>query len=46
MIHNVEPAIYVEGFGGIRINDTMLDLAEGAEYLSETDRSIAWNIAF
>ncbi|MCL5962613.1 MAG: Xaa-Pro peptidase family protein [Chloroflexi bacterium] len=44
MTHNVEPSIYVEGMGGIRINDTVLDLPRGAEYLSRFERSLQWAV--
>jgi Xaa-Pro aminopeptidase len=41
-IHNLEPAIYIDGLGGLRINDTVLDLPRGAEYISRIERSLAW----
>ena len=41
-VHNVEPSIYVDGLGGVRINDTVLDLPRGAEYISRVERSLEW----
>lgn len=34
MVHSVEPGIYSPKFGGIRIEDDILDTNRGAEYLS------------
>jgi len=40
MVHSVEPGIYIPGFGGIRVEDDILDLERGYEYLSEFDRTL------
>ncbi|HEX6798825.1 MAG TPA: Xaa-Pro peptidase family protein [Ktedonobacterales bacterium] len=34
MVCNMEPAVYIEGHGGMRLNDDVLVLAEGNELLS------------
>ena len=34
MVHNVEPAVYLDGRGGIRLNDTVAVQQQGAEVLS------------
>ncbi|MGP8126405.1 MAG: M24 family metallopeptidase [Candidatus Bathyarchaeia archaeon] len=34
MVHSVEPGIYSQKFGGIRIEDDILDTESGTEYLS------------
>jgi Xaa-Pro aminopeptidase len=34
MVHNVEPAVYVEGEGGVRLNDDVVVQDEGNEVLS------------
>ncbi len=38
MVHSVEPGIYGQKFGGIRIEDDILDTDKGAEYLSSYPR--------
>jgi len=38
MVHSVEPGIYGERIGGIRIEDDILDTASGHEYLSSFPR--------
>jgi len=38
MVHSVEPGIYGERIGGIRIEDDILDTASGHEYLSRFPR--------
>ncbi len=38
MVHSVEPGIYGQKIGGIRIEDDILDNERGAEYLSNFDR--------
>lgn len=38
MVHSIEPGIYGEKIGGIRIEDDILDTARGAEYLSNFPR--------
>jgi len=38
----VEPGIYIPGFGGVRIEDTVLILKDGAERLTEASRDLAF----
>lgn len=38
MVHSVEPGIYGQKIGGIRIEDDILDTERGAEYLSTFER--------
>jgi Xaa-Pro aminopeptidase len=38
MVHSVEPGIYSQKFGGIRIEDDILDTKSGTEYLSNFPR--------
>ena len=38
MVHSVEPGIYGQKIGGIRIEDDVLDTDKGAEYLSNFER--------
>lgn len=40
MVHSVEPGIYVKGYGGIRIEDNVLDRTNGAIYLSTFERTL------
>jgi Xaa-Pro aminopeptidase len=40
MVHTVEPGIYGEGFGGIRIEDAVLVNEDGPELLSPFSRDI------
>lgn len=43
MVHNLEPAVYREGIGGLRMNDNVAVRREGAERLSiETPRDLDW----
>jgi len=35
MVHNIEPAVYMEGKGGIRLNDNVLVRNDGNEVLSK-----------
>ena len=39
MVHSVEPGIYGESIGGIRIEDDILDTATGCQYLSNFPRT-------
>lgn len=36
-VHSIEPAIYVRGFGGCRLEDNCAVLAEGGRFLAEVD---------
>jgi Xaa-Pro dipeptidase len=38
MVHSVEPGIYSKKFGGVRIEDDILDTERGTEYLSNFPR--------
>lgn len=40
MAITIEPGVYVEGFGGIRIEDTVVVTATGCEVLTPTDKSL------
>lgn len=43
MVHNMEPAVYLEGRGGIRLNDNVLVRDNGNEVLSkELPRDLDW----
>lgn len=43
MVHNMEPAVYLDGKGGIRLNDNVLVRAEGSELLSrDIPRELEW----
>lgn len=43
MVHNMEPAVYIEGQGGIRLNDNVVVLADGNEVLSsQLPRDLDW----
>ncbi|HJT59568.1 MAG TPA: Xaa-Pro peptidase family protein [Ktedonobacteraceae bacterium] len=43
MVHNMEPAVYLEGKGGIRLNDNVAVLADGKEVLSGAiPRDLDW----
>lgn len=45
MVHNMEPAVYLDGVGGIRLNDNVLVGAEGNEVLSDSiPRDLEWLI--
>ena len=40
MILTVEPGVYIEGFGGIRIEDDVVVTAHGAEELTTASRDL------
>jgi Xaa-Pro aminopeptidase len=43
MVHNIEPAIYIEGQGGIRLNDNVVVRTDGNEVLSsQLPRELDW----
>jgi Xaa-Pro aminopeptidase len=43
MAHNMEPAVYLDGIGGIRLNDNVLVTADGPERLSSAiPRTLDW----
>lgn len=43
MIHNMEPAVYIEGQGGLRLNDNVLVRTTGNEVLSaQIPRDLDW----
>lgn len=43
MVHNMEPAVYLDGKGGIRLNDNVLVRENGNEVLSSTlPRDLDW----
>ena len=43
MVHNMEPAVYLDGKGGIRLNDNVLVRADGNEVLSRSiSRDLDW----
>lgn len=43
MVHNMEPAVYLDGRGGIRLNDNVAVRADGNEVLSKTlPRDLDW----
>ena len=43
MVHNMEPAVYLEGKGGIRLNDNVLVRPDGNEVLSNSlSRDLDW----
>ncbi|HEX5417139.1 MAG TPA: Xaa-Pro peptidase family protein [Chloroflexota bacterium] len=45
MVCNVEPAIYIHGWGGVRINDTVVVTENGYQLLTEDiPRDLAWAI--
>jgi Xaa-Pro aminopeptidase len=43
MVHNMEPAVYLDGVGGFRLNDDVAVTAQGAEVLSKAlPRDLEW----
>jgi Xaa-Pro aminopeptidase len=43
MVHNMEPAVYLDGKGGLRLNDNVLVRDDGNEVLSkELPRDLDW----
>ncbi len=43
MVHNMEPAVYIEGQGGIRLNDNVVVRTDGNEVLSsQLPRELDW----
>lgn len=40
MVFTVEPGIYIPGFGGVRIEDTLLVTADGYEILTSADKRL------
>jgi Xaa-Pro dipeptidase len=43
MVHNLEPAVYLEGQGGLRLNDNVVVRHDGAERISAgVPRDLAW----
>lgn len=43
MVHNMEPAVYLDGQGGLRLNDNVLVRQDGAEVLSSAlPRDLDW----
>jgi Xaa-Pro aminopeptidase len=43
MVHNMEPAVYIQGQGGIRLNDNVVVRAHGNEVLSsQLPRELDW----
>lgn len=44
MTFNVEPAIYLHGWGGCRVNDTVVARAAGAEIITRIPRDLNWAV--
>jgi Xaa-Pro aminopeptidase len=43
MVHNMEPAVYLDGLGGLRLNDNVLVRQDGSEVLSSAlPRDLDW----
>jgi Xaa-Pro aminopeptidase len=42
MVFSVEPGIYVHGWGGVRIGDTVATRASGADFLTRVPRDLVW----
>jgi Xaa-Pro aminopeptidase len=44
MVFNVEPGVYVHGWGGVRINDTVVAREKNAEIITDIPRDLQWAI--
>jgi Xaa-Pro aminopeptidase len=43
MVHNLEPAVYIDGKGGLRLNDNVAVQTNGCEVLSSAlSRDLDW----
>ena len=40
MAITIEPGVYIEGWGGIRIEDTVVVTEQGCEILTPTDKAL------
>ena len=44
MVFNVEPGVYVHGWGGVRINDTVVAREHDCEVITDIPRDLEWAI--
>ena len=44
MVFNVEPGVYVHGWGGVRVNDTVVARESDAEIITQIPRDLQWAI--